>query len=61
MPSTNGHGPEKRAILYRRVRTEEQARSGYYSLAQQMQTLREYAARKGYEVIEERAEGANDA
>ena len=32
MPSTNGHGP-KRAILYARVSTDEQARSGY-SLAQ---------------------------
>jgi DNA invertase Pin-like site-specific DNA recombinase len=28
MSSTNGHGP-KRAILYARVSTEEQARSGY--------------------------------
>jgi len=28
MPSTNGHGP-KRAILYARVSTDEQARSGY--------------------------------
>jgi predicted site-specific integrase-resolvase len=51
MPSTNGHGP-KRAILYARVSTVEQARSGY-SLAQQLEALREYAARKGYEVLEE--------
>lgn len=51
MPSTNGHGP-KRSILYARVSTEEQARSGY-SLAQQMQALREYADREGYEVLEE--------
>src|SRR3954468_11647808 len=51
MPSTNGHGP-KRAILYARVSTEEQARSGY-SLAQQMEALREYAAREGYEVLDE--------
>jgi len=28
MPSTNGHGL-KRAILYARVSTDEQARSGY--------------------------------
>jgi DNA invertase Pin-like site-specific DNA recombinase len=28
MPSTNGHAP-KRAILYARVSTEEQAKSGY--------------------------------
>ncbi len=52
MPSTNGHAPRKRAILYARVSTEEQARSGY-SLAQQMEALRAYAARKGYEVLEE--------
>ena len=51
MPSTNGHGPE-RAILYARVSTDEQARSGF-SLAQQLEALREYAAREGYEVLEE--------
>jgi site-specific DNA recombinase len=51
MPSTNGHGP-KRAILYARVSTDEQARSGY-SLAQQIEALRDYAAREGYEVLEE--------
>jgi site-specific DNA recombinase len=51
MPSTNGHGA-KRAILYARVSTDEQARSGY-SLAQQLEALREYAAREGYEVLEE--------
>jgi site-specific DNA recombinase len=51
MPSTNGHGP-KRAILYARVSTDEQARSGY-SLAQQLEALRDYAAREGYEVSEE--------
>jgi DNA invertase Pin-like site-specific DNA recombinase len=34
MASTNGHSPP-RAILYARVSTEEQARSGY-SLAKQM-------------------------
>jgi site-specific DNA recombinase len=49
--STNGHGP-KRAILYARVSTEEQARSGY-SLAQQMEALRDHAAREGYEILEE--------
>jgi site-specific DNA recombinase len=48
---TNGLGP-RRAILYARVSTDEQARSGY-SLAQQMEALREYAAREGYEVLEE--------
>jgi site-specific DNA recombinase len=51
MPSTNGHGP-KRAILYARVSTDEQARSGY-SLAQQLEALRDYAAQEGYEVLEE--------
>ena len=51
MPSTNGHGP-KRAILYARVSTDEQARSGY-SLAQQLEALRAYTAREGYEVLEE--------
>src|SRR5919107_397291 len=51
MPSTNGHDP-KRAILYARVSTDEQARSGY-SLAQQIEALRAYAAREGYEVLEE--------
>lgn len=51
MSSINGHGPQ-RVILYARVSTDEQARSGY-SLAQQMQALREYAARAGYEVLAE--------
>jgi site-specific DNA recombinase len=51
MPNTNGHGP-KRVVLYARVSTEEQARSGY-SLAQQIEALREYAAREGYEVLAE--------
>src|SRR5215213_11026523 len=51
MPNTNGHGP-KRAILYARVSTDEQARSGY-SLAQQLGALREYAACEGYAVLEE--------
>jgi site-specific DNA recombinase len=51
MPSTNGHGP-KRAILYARVSTHEQARSGY-SLAQQIEALRAYATREGYEILED--------
>jgi len=51
MPSANGHGP-KNAILYARVSTDEQARSGY-SLAQQIEALRAYVAREGYEVLEE--------
>jgi hypothetical protein len=44
MPTTNGHGP-KRAILYARVSTDEQARTGF-SLTQQLEALREYAARE---------------
>lgn len=40
------------AILYARVSTDEQARSGY-SLAQQLEALREHAEREGYEVLEE--------
>src|SRR5688572_13233356 len=51
MPSTNGHGA-KRAILYARVSTDEQARSGY-SLSQQVKALREYAARENYEILDE--------
>jgi site-specific DNA recombinase len=49
--STSGHGT-KRAILYARVTTDEQARSGY-SLAQQLDALRAHCEREGYEVIEE--------
>jgi site-specific DNA recombinase len=45
------HGP-KTAVLYARVSTDEQARSGY-SLAQQLEALGQYAAREGYEVLEE--------
>jgi site-specific DNA recombinase len=51
MPNTNGHGPQ-RAVLYARVSTDEQARSGY-SLAQQIEALRDHAAAEGYEVLEE--------
>jgi site-specific DNA recombinase len=51
MLSASGHGP-KRAILYARVSTDEQARSGY-SLAQQIEAPRDYAAREGYETLEE--------
>lgn len=51
MPSANGHGSTK-AILYARVSTEEQVKSGY-SLLQQIERLREYAATEGYEVLEE--------
>jgi site-specific DNA recombinase len=51
MPNTNGHSPKK-AILYARVSTDEQARSGF-SLAQQLEALRAHATREGYEVLEE--------
>ena len=51
MPNTNGDGPQ-RAILYARVSTDEQARSGF-SLAQQLEALNAYAAREGYEILEE--------
>jgi site-specific DNA recombinase len=53
MASTNGRsaGP-KTAVLYARVSTDEQARSGY-SLAQQLEALRDYAQSEGYEVLEE--------
>jgi site-specific DNA recombinase len=51
MQSTNGHGL-KRAILYARVSTDEQARSGY-SLAQQLEACRAWCAREGYEILEE--------
>src|SRR5215210_6422323 len=61
MPSTNGHGTRRRAVLYARVSTDEQARSGY-SLAQQLEALGEYALREGYEVLEEvRDEGWSGA
>ncbi len=51
MPNTNGHGP-KTAVLYARVSTDEQARSGY-SLAQQLQALKNHAVSEGHEVLEE--------
>jgi site-specific DNA recombinase len=51
MPATNGRGP-KRAILYARVSTDEQATSGY-SIPEQLRELRPYAAREGYRVVEE--------
>jgi DNA invertase Pin-like site-specific DNA recombinase len=49
--SNNGNGA-RRAILYARVSTDEQARSGY-SLAQQLEALREYADEQGHEILEE--------
>ena len=49
--TTNGHAA-KRAILYARVSTQEQATKGY-SLAQQLDALREHANCEGYEILEE--------
>ena len=51
MPNTNGLGP-KTAVLYARVSTDEQARSGY-SLAQRIEARKAYAAGERYEVLEE--------
>jgi site-specific DNA recombinase len=54
MPSANGHGLKTAvlwAIIYARVSTDEQARSGY-SLAQQIEACRAWCEREGYEVLE---------
>jgi site-specific DNA recombinase len=54
MPSINGHGSKRAilwAIIYARVSTDEQARSGY-SLAQQIEACRAWCEREGYEVLE---------
>jgi site-specific DNA recombinase len=54
MPNTNGHGLKMAvlwAIIYARVSTDEQARSGY-SLAQQIEACRAWCEREGYEVLE---------
>lgn len=60
MLSPNGHGP-KRAILYARVSSDEQARSGY-SLDQQIGALGEWAEGEGYTVLEKvRDEGWSGA
>lgn len=52
MPSANGHDP-KRAILYARVSTKKQAEEDHFSLPQQLEALRVYALREGYEILEE--------
>jgi site-specific DNA recombinase len=41
----------KRAVLYARVSTDEQAEKGY-SISDQLRTLREHAAREGYYVVD---------
>ena len=51
MSNTNGQDP-KRAILYARVSTDEQAKKGY-SLPGQLRQLREHAGEKAYEVVME--------
>ena len=51
MPATNGHGPH-RAILHASVSREGQARTGF-SFHQLIKILIVYAARKGYEILEE--------
>ncbi len=51
MNGADGHGA-KRAVLYARVSTDEQAKKGH-SLAQQLEALRAYAASEGYAVAEE--------
>lgn len=59
MPLTNGHGSNGSvlravlyAILYARVSTDEQARHGY-SIRQQLERGRQWAAEEGYEVLAE--------
>src|SRR5215212_4657436 len=49
--SVNDHRIGK-AVLYARVSTDEQAKKGY-SILDQLGTLRDYAVREGYEVVEE--------
>ena len=51
MPNTNGWSV-KRAVLYARVSGEEQAKKGY-SLADQLDALRDWCSTNDYEVIDE--------
>ena len=53
---SDGARTAKHAVLYVRVSTEEQARSGY-SLARQLEALHEHAAREGYKIVEEPPRG----
>jgi Resolvase, N terminal domain len=46
----------QRAVIYARVSTDEQERSGY-SLRQQLEALRDYCKREGYEVVAEVEDG----
>lgn len=52
MPSTNSRGP-KRAKLYTRVSGEEEQKKKSYSLTAQLDALRRWAKREGYEGLEE--------
>ena len=51
MASANGGGQKRVALLYTRVSTAEQASKGF-SLSQQEDALRSFAASEGYEVLE---------
>ena len=52
MPSTNGRKGPKRAVLYARVSTDEQGKSGY-SIPDQLRENRSYAAREGSEIVDD--------
>jgi predicted site-specific integrase-resolvase len=52
MVNSAGSSSAGRAILYARVSTRSQASDGY-SLAQQLEALRQYAASMGYKIVEE--------
>ena len=49
MQSTNSHDPKK-AILYARVSTEEQAENGY-SIGGQLDEIKDYAEAQGWEIV----------
>jgi site-specific DNA recombinase len=56
MPIKNGRGP-KQAISYTRVSGDAQRDHGY-SLSDQRRELREWAAKEGYELLDEVEDGA---
>jgi len=55
MNSNNGDG-SRRAVLYCRVSGEEQRKKGY-SLADQLDTLRRWCSKNGYEIVDEVEDG----
>ena len=57
MPSTES---PKRAILYARVSGEEQAKKGY-SLADQLDALRDWCSKNDHEIVDEVQDGASPA